>query len=427
MNWEQIGQSSAPVGTEDELRAGLTGMQWKALIVGLAALGLCAAAAATSGGSGRAESFFRAYLYAYVFWIGLALGSGAIAMIHNLTAGKWGQAARRVIEAANGNMLLMAILGLPLLYAIHAKHLYGWAGFGPDPHLGPHKAAWLSPANVTLRAIIVFAIFLATMMMIRIGSRRVEETGRFAVAKIFAGLSAFGLIFYVLGGTILIVDWVMSISPQWYSTMFTLIFLMGQVLSAFCFAVLVESHLIRYEPAHGKISADQFNDLGSFMFAFVVLWAYMSFAQFLITWMGGLKSEMSWYQPRMQGKWEIVGITLMLLQFLAPFLILLNKPIKRNPHLLSRIALGLLFMRWVDLLYLMKPSYSSPRVTWMDVVMPFGIGGVFIFFFLARLKASRLAPPPLVNEYTAEEAGHSPLIGATDYGAAITGRKGPVP
>jgi hypothetical protein len=264
--------------------------------------------------------------------------------------------------------------------------------------------------------------------MIRIGSKRVEDSGRFAVAKIFAGLSAFGLIFYVLTGTVMVVDWIMSITPEWYSTMFTLIFLMGQMLSAFCFAVFVGAHLNRYEPVHGKVSADQYNDLGSFMFAFVVLWSYMSFAQLLITWMGGLKPEMAWYHPRFEAPWLYVGIALMLLQFLAPFLVLMNKPIKRNPRILSKVALFLLLMRFVDLAYLIKPGYAThPRTIWMDLAMPVGIGGLFVFLFLWKLKAGRLAPPPLVNEYTAAEVGGHSLVGSTDYGPAITGRKGPVP
>jgi hypothetical protein len=425
MSWPESSAFSAPPKSEKELRAGLDNIQSKALVIGLAALGLCVVGALVTHAH---EEFLRAYLYGYIFWLGLALGSGAICMIHNLTAGHWGSAARRVIEAANGNMLLMAILGIPLLVGVMHHHMYGWAGYGPDPHLGAHKAEWLTPTNVVTRAVISMAIWLVTSLMIRTGSRRVEESGRFSVARVFAGMSAFGLIFYTLTMTVSVVDWIMSLTPQWYSTMFTLIFMMGQVLSAFAFTVFVISIMVRYEPVHGKISADQFNDLGSFMFAFVVLWAYMSFAQLLITWMGGLKPEMAWYVPRMRGGWEGIGFALMILQFLAPFLILLNKPIKRNPCILKWVALGLICMRFIDLLWLIKPAYLDHQLSWMDFFAPIGIGGLFIWAFIWRLKSHKLAPPPLVNEYTAMEVrGEPALVGATDYGAAITGRKGPVP
>ena len=429
MNSEHGHTSTAAAGSEEQLRAGLTKIQMLGLVVGIVAIAVCAGVAFSSHDDVNVESFYRAYLYGYIFWLGLALGSGGIAMIHNLTSGKWGLPARRTIVAANGNILLMAVLGIPLLIAIHSKHLYGWAGYGPDPHLGPHKALWFSPNLVTMRAVICFFIWFILSQMIRIGAKKVEETGRFAVVKVFAGMSAVGLILYVLTATVMCVDWVMSITPDWFSTMFTLIFLMGQMLSAFCFAVFVSAHLNKYEPVYGKVNADQYNDLGSFMFAFVVLWSYMSFAQLLITWMGGLKSEMAWYVPRFQGLSLIIGLGLMFLQFLLPFLILMNRNIKRNPGILSKVALFLLFMRLVDLAYLIKPSYEvKPRKTWMDIVMPFGIGGLFLFLFLWRLKAGRLAPPPLVNEYTAAESGgHPGLLGSTDYGAAISHRKGPVP
>jgi hypothetical protein len=426
MNWSESNPAHKPPGTEEQIRAALSKAQWLSLLIGLIALALCAAAAVTS--DTQRESFYRAYLYGYVFWVGLALGSGGIAMIHNLTSGRWGLAARRVAEAANGNILLMVVLAIPLAMGVTSHHMYSWAGYGPDPHLGPHKTVWLTPHLVVMRLIICLAIWLVTSFMISTGSRRVEATGRFSVASIFAGMSGFGLIFYVLSFTVFTVDWIMSITPAWYSTMFTLIFIMGQMLSAFSFAVLMLSILIRYEPVHGKISMDQVNDLSSFMFAFVVLWSYMSFAQLLITWMGNLRPEMAWYHPRMEGKWEIIGIILMLLQFLAPFLILLNKPIKRNPGILLWVALGLLIMRFIDLLWLIKPGYPSHRVSWMDPLAAVGIGGIFIFFFIRRLTAGRLAPPPLVNEYTAAEAlGHPGLLGATEYGAAISHRKGPIP
>jgi hypothetical protein len=242
-------------------------------------------------------------------------------------------------------------------------------------------------------------------------------------------MSAFGLIFYVLTMTGATVDWVMSLTPDWYSTMFTLMFLMGQVLSAFCVATLVASFMIRYEPVHGKISKDQFNDLSSFMFAFVILWAYMSFAQFLISWMGHLRPEMAWYAARINNpRWLAVGLALMCLHFMLPFLVLLNKPIKRSPRALIWIAAWILLMRFIDLMYLIKPGFADHRVSWMDLVMPFGIGGVFVWAFIFWLKSRKLEPPPLVDERTASEVTGPPgLIGATEYGAAITGRKGPVP
>jgi hypothetical protein len=424
MTWGDPNAQVALPGTEEDLRARLARYQVLSLIIGLVALGITIVAAFAN--AELREPFYRAYLVAFLFWMGLALGSGGIVMIHNLSGGRWGPAARRVLLAANGNVPLMAVLAIPLGIAIHTQHIYGWAGFGPDPHLGPHKTLWLTPSAVTIRGIVYLVVWIATCIMVRIGAARVEATRSFAVASTFAGLSAFGLIFYVLTLTGTVVDWVMSITPEWYSTMFTLIFLMGQVLSAFCFATLVTSLLIRFKPVAGKISKDQFNDLASFMFAFTVLWAYMSFSQLIITYMGNLKSEMAWYVHRNNTGWLPVGLGLMLLQFLVPFLLLMNKPLKRNPRLLVWVAFWILLMRLMDLLYLIKPAMAAPQLTWMDALTPFGIGGLFMWGFLGRLKAGKLEPPPLVDEYSAIELGSND-VGATEYGAAITGRKGPIP
>lgn len=427
MTWtESVNPLGVPIKPEEELRAGLDRVQKLAFVIGIAAMGLCVVVAFAF--RSQREPFCRSYLFAFAFWLGLTLGCSAIAMIHNLSGGKWGQAVRRIVEAGSGNMPLMAVLAIPLGICIFHRHIYGWAGQGPDPHLGPHKAIFLTPARVFTRGVIYFAIWIATSFMIRLGSRREEETGRFSVHRVFAGLSAFGLIFYVLSFTGATVDWVMSITPEWYSTMFTLIFLMGHMLSAFSFTALMLAILIRYKPVAGTISKDQFNDVASFMFAFVVLWAYMSFAQMLITWMGNLKSEMSWYAPRIEGGWLGVGVSLMLLQFALPFLILMNKWIKRRPDLLIKVALGIIVMRFVDLLFLIKPSFRDQQVSWMDLVMPFGIGGLFLWGFIGKLKGRPLIPPPLLNEYTAAEAGggHPGVVGATEYGAAISHRKGPV-
>jgi len=402
MNWLEL--KSSPIGTEQQLRAKLARVQWTALAVGLIAMAVCVLFALM--GESQRESFDRSYLVAYFLWLGVALGSGGAVMIHNLTSGKWGLAVRRVMGAANGNMPLMALLALPLAWAAGNHHLYGWAGspFVPDPHLGAHKARLLAPRWVLFRGMIYLAIWIATSVMIRVGSRRVEQTRSYAQVRLFAGLSAFGLILYALTLTGAVVDWVMSLTPDWYSTVFTLTFLMGQMLSGFCFAAVAGGWMIRYEPVHGKISADQFNDVGSFMFAFMVLWAYMAFSQLLISWMGNLKSEMAYYVHRNSGGWLIVGILLILLQFAAPFLLLLFKPIKRKPSALLWVAVGILVMRWIDLMYMIKPAFPTRQFSWTDPVLAIGIGGLFVSAFVRTLKRGRLAPPPLVDEYTAVEA-----------------------
>ena len=419
----------ADLMSEDRLRAGLGQIQKVALALGVIFLGIPAAAAIIMPQS-QAELFFRSYLFAYTFWWGLAMGCGGLAMIHNLTGGKWGQAGRRVFVAGSGTMFVMVFLAIPLLLAVVFHHMYWWAGYGdPNPEgVGAHKKLFLTPENVLSRGVVYFIIWLTISVVVIVGSRHVERTGRWAVARVYAGISGVLLILYVLTDTFAAVDWSMSLTPQWYSTMYALIFVAGQGLSAFAFTLIVVSNLVKYEPQGRQVTLDQFNDLASFTFTFTVLWAYMSFGQLLISWMGNLKNEMAWYVPRTHGHWEILGVSLILFQFFAPFLLLLQKPIKRNPPLLMKIGLFILFMRLVDIFWTLKPAFpAGGQVSWMDPLIPIGIGGIFVAAFVWRLKADPFALPPLITEHTAVEARGLALEGATEYGSAISRRKGPVP
>ena len=376
--------------------------------------------------SSQREMFYRSYLFAYMFWLGLALGCGGIAMLHNLTSGKWGQAARRVLEAGNGTMVVMAVLSLPLVIAVSTKHIYGWAGAPSDAHYGLHKVQFLTPHFVLLRGVIYFALWVLSSFMVLTGARKVERTGRFADARRFARFSGFGLVIYVLTVTGAALDWVMSLTPDWYSTMFGLIFVVGQVLSAFCFSVIVLTLLRRHhKPVADAVSIEQIADLGTFMFGFTILWAYTSFFQMLISWMGNLRSEMKWYVARTTHGWGFLAVCLILFQFFTPFLLLLSRKLKRTPDALIWVAAGIMFMRFVDIYWNLKPTFPTGQVSWMDLFLPVGVGGLFVWGFLWRLKAAPLTPPPLVDEVTALEA-HAGHVGATEYGAAISRRKGTV-
>jgi hypothetical protein len=420
--------ASADLMSEDRLRAGMNRVQKLALALGVIFLGIPTAAAIVMPSS-QAEAFFRTYLFAYMFWWGLAMACGGITMIHNLTGGKWGQAGRRILVAGSGTMYVMAFLAIPFLVCVVTKHVYWWTDMiKPLPEgVGPHKQQFFDPKNVLSRGVIYFIIWLIIPTVVIMGSRHVERTGRWAVARVYAAISGVLLILYVLSVTFAAVDWTMSLTPQWESTMYALIFVAGQCLSAFAFTLLVLSILVRYEPQGRSVTLDQFNDLASFMFTFTILWAYMSFGQLLISYMGNLKDEMLWYVPRVTGAWEIPGISLMLFQFLLPFLLLLMKPIKRNPPLLMKIAVLIMLMRLVDIFWTIKPAFADHQLSWMDPLIPIGIGGFFVAAFIWRLKCFPLTLPPLITEHTAVEARGVAFEGATEYGAAISRRKGPVP
>ena len=222
----------------------------------------------------------------------------------------------------------------------------------------------------------------------------------------FKALSGPGLILYGFTITFAVIDWVMSIDPSWISTIFGLSFLIGQVLSALCFAVVVERVLFRYKPMSELLKPEQVHDHGKFMLAFIMVWAYFSFSQFLIIWSGNLPEEIPWYLRRFQGGWRAVGLFLVVFHFAVPFLVLLSRGVKRRAKTVGMVALAILAVRVVDLFWLVRPEFPHTGLDlhWLDFTLPIGIGGVWLGVFAQQLKTRPLLPlgEPEVREMLAE-------------------------
>jgi hypothetical protein len=168
----------------------------------------------------------------------------------------------------------------------------------------------------------------------------------------------------------------------------------GQVLGAFAFVIIAAAWLASREPYAKVIQPSHFHDLGNFLMTFVVFWAYIAFSQFLIIWSGNLTDENAWYLKRFAGRWKEVGVLLLVLHFFVPFLLLLSRDIKRNPRLLSPLALGVFVICFVDIFWIVAPGFGRPGFTvhWMDVVAPIGIGGIWVGSFIRQLKGRSLVP-----------------------------------
>jgi hypothetical protein len=190
------------------------------------------------------------------------------------------------------------------------------------------------------------------------------------------------------------IDWMMSLEPQWFSTIYGLLIMTGQVLGAFAFVIIVAALLVKYQPYANLIEPLHFHDLGNFLLTFVIFWAYMAFSQFLIIWSGNLPDENSWYLHRLVGGWKGVGMALITLYFLMPFLLLLSRDLKRRSSWLSKVALTIFIMGLVDIFWIVAPGFGrpSPRVYWMDITAPIGIGGLWIAMFIKQLKVQSTLP-----------------------------------
>ena len=285
-------------------------IQQRSLLVGLG-FGVLAAVGAWK----QPDQFFRAYLIGFMAWLGVTLGSMAILMLRHLTKGAWGMVIRRILGAAMRCTPLMALLFVPLLFGL--PKLYIWArplDAITDNHLREHlqeiTKTYLSVNGFIIRAVIYFAIWSLLSFLLTRWSEQQDHPPMRDNSGRFKALSGPGLILYGLTITFAAIDWVMSIDPSWISTIFGLSFLIGQVLSALCFAVVVERILFRYKPMSELLKPEQVHDHGKFMLAFIMVWAYFSFSQWLIIWAGNLPEEIVWYLNRLHGGWQAVALAL---------------------------------------------------------------------------------------------------------------------
>ena len=353
------------------------------------------------------EQFFHAYLIGFMLWLGVSLGSMAFLMIQHLTGGAWGMVIRRQLEAAMNVLPLMAILfipiaaaGLPYLYSGNHETAGGWPGWlhydGPDAHLKAMSQSYLTVGGYIGRAVIYFAIWIGISFILSRWSAEQDNPPVQNLSPRFRTIAGPGIILYAFTITFAVIDWVMSIDPHWYSTIFGFIFIVGQCLSAMCMMVIVERILVRYEPTAWMLKPKEVHDHGKLMLAFVMLWAYFSFSQLLITWAGNLPMEIRFFTRRLFGGWQVIGLGLVIFHFAVPFLFLLSRPFKRNPRRLVWLAGWLIFMRFVDLFWYIEPSFhTSLSFYWgylLDLIVPIAIGGLWMAMFYRNLRSRPMLP-----------------------------------
>jgi len=357
--------------------------------VAVAGLIICAA-----GWFLRPVQFYHSWLLAWFFWLGVALGCLAIVMLQYVTGGAWGVVIRRLLEAGSRTLPAMALLFLPLLFGLQA--LYPWARpeeVAADEIL-QHKAAYLNVPFFVVRAVIYFVAWSALAWLLNRWSRRQDETGDPGLEKKFQALSAGGLVLLVLTMTFASTDWLMSLEPHWYSTIYALLLIAGQGVSAFCVVIAAAVLLSRSGPLADAIRPNHLHDLAKLLFAFILVWAYFALSQFLIIWSGNLPEEIPWYLRRLQGGWQYVGLAVIVLHFALPFGLLLSRRVKRHAGRLLGVALLVLAVRHVDLYWMVAPVSSAKAwpVHWLDFGAALGVGGLWVYLFTRQLSRMPLLP-----------------------------------
>ena len=342
--------------------------------------------------------FLQSYLVGYIFVVCLMLGCLALTMVHHLTGGAWGMVCRRIWEAATRTIPLVALLFLPI--ALNLRTLYSWAR--PEAaadKIIQMKAAYLNVNFFFVRAVIFFAIWGILIFFLNRWSKEQDQGPVLAPGpkdSRLRTLSGPGLVLFVLTVTFMAVDWVMSLDPHWYSTMFGVIFIGGQGLGAIAFSILMIGALSGSRPFSETVSVTQLHDLGKLLLAFVMLWAYFSFSQFLIIYSANLPEEIPFYLERFHGGWRWLSFALALFHFVLPFTLLLSADVKRNRRTIMLVAGLVLAARALDLIWHIGPMFqhdgSGLPIHWMDVAAVVGLGGIWLFVWARLLKSRALLP-----------------------------------
>ncbi|HZM88473.1 MAG TPA: hypothetical protein VFF31_18255 [Blastocatellia bacterium] len=393
-------------------RVDLEGFRRRALITGLVAFVAGAAGALISSES--REQFFRSYLLAYIFWIAIPLGCFAILMLQHMSGGVWGLVTRRVLESSTRTFPLFALLFIPLLFGLGS--IFPWASpekLAASPalnHAVEQKHLYLNVGFFIARAVFYFLVWILVARLLNHWSSEQDRTGERRLTSKLQGLSGPGLLLYGLTVTFASVDWAMSLDPQWFSTMYGLLFMGGQGLAAMAFVIAVMVLLAGRKPMSDVIKPSHLHDLGKLMLAFLMIWAYFAFSQFLIIWAGNLPEEIPFYVRRIQSSWKYVGFALIILHFALPFVLLLSRDLKRSGRRLSAVAIAVIVMRFVDLIWMTGPELhnGSFGLSWMDLMLSVGIGGVWLWFFATQLNSRPLLPihDPDIESVFATGHGH---------------------
>lgn len=345
------------------------------------------------------DHLYRSWLVSFLLVAGISLGSTALMMVQHLSGGAWG-VFRRIFEASSRTLPLVALLFLPIVAGLQTLYPWAHADHVQADEILRTRSLYLNLPFFLGRAAFYFAVWVGLATILNGLSRR-QDSGETGVNRNIQRWSGAGLVVYALTVTFAGVDWVMSLNPHWYSTLFGFLMMGGQGLAALAFTIVVATFLFKDPPMSGLLKPFHFHDLGKLMFAFVMLWAYFNFSQYLLTFAANLAEEVPYMITRTTHGWGYLAFFLITFHFFVPWLLLLSRDTKRNPYRLVILACWMLFVRYTDLFMLVSPEFATSGqnlhllegepvsqlfVHWTDLAAPLAIGGLWLWLFLGELK-----------------------------------------
>ncbi len=337
----------------------------------------------------------QSYLFGYVFWITVSFGSLAVLMIQYTVRNNWGIPLRRLLEAGMVFTLpLMAILFLPIAFSLPA--IYPWARpdvIASDP-LIQSKSAYLNTPFFLVRTAIYFVIWLILAYFLAEWSRRQDESNDPRIMQRLQSLSLVGAVLIAVTCSFALIDWMMSLEPHWFSSIYPGTIAGGGLIAAFSLAIVGMALLHQQETLAAYISTSVLINLGSLLLAGLMFWVYLAFSQYIVIYSGNLSDEISWYSTRLNGGWEWVAFVLAVAGFFGPFFALFSPRMKSNIRPLAIIAAFVFVMHVLDIFWLIVPAFHPEgfHVSWLDIVALIAIGGLWIAAATWYLEHHRLVP-----------------------------------
>ena len=358
-------------------------------------------------GAANPKQFFFSWLVAFLFFMSLALGALFFVLIQYAAQGGWGIVLRRIGETTFSAIPVMALLFVPVLFGLH--DLFEWSHADAAEHdaLLRWKAPYLNTTFFLIRTVLFFGIWSFIAIFYFRGSRGQDTTGDPAVSARLRRFAGPAIIVLALTQTFAAIDWIMSLTPHWYSTMFGVYFFAGSWVGFIALLSIVAPAMRGAGLLDSIIRADHLQDIGKFLFAFTAFWAYIAFSQFFLMWYGNMPEETIWYKTRMEGSWMTISVLLLLGHFVAPFLYLMGRSVKRNGATLAIGGVWLLVMHFVDLYWQVMPALHPDgfRPALLDVTALMAVGGSFVATVSWLMRRQALVPlrDPRLSESLAFE------------------------